>query len=105
MGQASPAAPGRPCPCYRGTASKVIRKGNGHMITSVTWNPSEDRSTLTDHLTERLLIERGGSAVLLCGPPKNLLAAVDNPTRPSASVPKSTAGQTKNLKLLKRGTP
>src|SRR6202011_4097115 len=31
--------------------------------------------------------------VLLSAPPKDLLAAVDNPPRPSASVPKSTAAQ------------
>jgi hypothetical protein len=30
---------------------KVIRKRNGHMIVSATWNLSEDGSTLTDHFT------------------------------------------------------
>jgi hypothetical protein len=32
-------------------AWKVIRKRNGHMIVSATWNLSEDGSTLTDHFT------------------------------------------------------
>jgi hypothetical protein len=39
---------------------------------------------------------------LLCARPKDLLAAVDNPTRPSASVPKSTAAQTKKSKTTKK---
>jgi hypothetical protein len=30
---------------------KVIRKRNGHMIVSATWNLSENDSTLTDHFT------------------------------------------------------
>jgi hypothetical protein len=30
---------------------KVMRKRNGHMIVSATWNLSEDGSTLTDHFT------------------------------------------------------
>ena len=30
---------------------KVIRKRDGHMIVSATWNLSEDGSTLTDHFT------------------------------------------------------
>jgi hypothetical protein len=60
-------------------------------------------SVFIDHA--KTLIEQGGPMVLLCAPPKDLLAAVDNPTRPSANVPKSTAAQTKNPKLLKRRTP
>jgi hypothetical protein len=63
----------------------------------------EAASVFIDHA--KTLIEEGGSMALLCARPKDLLAAVDNPTRPSASVPKSTAAQTKKSKTTKRRTP
>jgi hypothetical protein len=57
-------------------------------------------SVFIDHA--KTLIEQGGPMALLCARPKDLLAAVDNPTRPSASVPKSTAAQTKKSKTTKK---